>query len=401
MKEKDKASNFPLGVNQWQFLDVDCTDPDEESGNFCCDDGTCIDSELVCNGFSNCDNGTDESNCTFMNLPSRMIDTEKPSIQPIVLDATFDVVEVFGINEVDSTFDVHFILEIQWFDPFLSFEFLKSNDYDNYLLKTDREKIWIPRIEFSEIYKIISSSRDRKDNVIVLRRGKPRLDAHLDHIRANDVFAGVENPLKILIERRIKFSCSFDNIKNFPFGTQKCSILFQLEGAANHMNTMVKKKATMVGQYVIDTWTVTVEFNVKTGRNMTRLTMVMSRKLGSIFMETYFPTILMNMINQATNYITADTKYDMIITVNITCMMVLASIYLSVSASLPVTSDIKPVAVWLIFNLSYPFITILVNVLLQVELSFHFNNYFIKKSFYQDLEKKRRSQQRTKNRNIN
>ena len=85
-------------------------------------------------------------------------------------------------------------------------------------------------------------------------------------------------------------------------------------------------------------------------------------------MVTYLPTILMNTINQATNYITGDTKYDMIYTINITCMMVLASIYLSVSASLPVTSDIKPVAVWLIFNLSYPFITILVNVLLQVTL---------------------------------
>ena len=38
------------------------------------------------------------------------------------------------------------------------------------------------------------------------------------------------------------------------------------------------------------------------------------------------------------------------------------------SASLPTTSDIKPVAVWLIFNLAYPFIIILVNVILQVNL---------------------------------
>ena len=108
--------------------------------------------------------------------------------------------------------------------------------------------------------------------------------------------------------------------------------------------------------------------NDHNGRNMTIVTMILSRKLGVIFMVTYLPTILMNMINQMTNYMTGDSRYDMIITVNITCMMVLASIYLSVSASLPTTSDIKPVEVWLIFNLSYPFITILVNVLLQVTL---------------------------------
>ena len=47
-------------------------------------------------------------------------------------------------------------------------------------------------------------------------------------------------------------------------------------------------------------------------------------------------------------------------------MMVLASIYLYVSGSLPTTSAIKPVEIWLIFNLVYPCFIILSNVLLQV-----------------------------------
>ena len=47
-------------------------------------------------------------------------------------------------------------------------------------------------------------------------------------------------------------------------------------------------------------------------------------------------------------------------------MMVLASVYLSVLASLPSTANIKPVEVWLLFNLAYPVLVILVNVLLQV-----------------------------------
>ena len=83
---------------------------------------------------------------------------------------------------------------------------------------------------------------------------------------------------------------------------------------------------------------------------------------------TYLPTILMNMINQASNYITGNTRFDLVYTINITCMMVLASVYLSVSASLPTTSDIKPVEIWLLFNLAYPFLVILVNVLLQVNI---------------------------------
>ena len=74
----------------------------------------------------------------------------------------------------------------------------------------------------------------------------------------------------------------------------------------------------------------------------------------------------MNMINQVTNYINGDTRYDLVFTINITCMMVLASVYLSVSVSLPSTSDIKPVEIWLLFNLAYPFLVIFVNVMLQV-----------------------------------
>ena len=48
-------------------------------------------------------------------------------------------------------------------------------------------------------------------------------------------------------------------------------------------------------------------------------------------------------------------------------MMVLASVYLSVSASLPSTSNIKPVEIWLLINLAFPVLVILINVCLQVK----------------------------------
>ena len=86
-------------------------------------------------------------------------------------------------------------------------------------------------------------------------------------------------------------------------------------------------------------------------------------------MVTYLPTILMNLINQATSYLHGQGKYSLVITVNITCMMVLTSVYLSVSTSLPKTSNIKPVEVWLLFNLAYPILVILVNIVLQVKLN--------------------------------
>ena len=45
--------------------------------------------------------------------------------------------------------------------------------------------------------------------------------------------------------------------------------------------------------------------------------------------------------NQATTYISLEDSYELVITVNVTCMMVLASIYLSISDRYPATTIIN------------------------------------------------------------
>ena len=92
-----------------------------------------------------------------------------------------------------------------------------------------------------------------------------------------------------------------------------------------------------------------------------------SRQISNILLVTYLPTILMNIINQATNYFVGDEFFGDVIAVNITSMMVLASIYIAVSASLPATSSIKYVEIWLLFSLIYPFLVILINTFIHVE----------------------------------
>ena len=395
MIHNNDRREFPIGKHFWHFTTGNCSDPAsnrrslnfhrevEQPGHFCCDDGTCIDSQLVCNNFADCQDRTDERNCTFLHFRDYGNDSERPPIEfqkgkikLLNLSATFNVLNVFEVNEVESTFDIYFILEIQWNDKDLDFEFLKHKDYQNFLTQEEKKKIWTPKIYFDNARTIISSSSSLDDaEIFVLRRGVPALDSDLDSIHVNELYAGRNNPLKMVIEERVLFTCSFDNIKNFPFGIQKCSLKFHLFGAANNLSRMIplelndKGRTDSIGQYVIDSWSIGNEFNHETSKNIVRVTMILSRKIVSIFLVTYLPTILMNLINQITNYITGDTKYDLIYTINITCMMVLSSVYLSVSASLPPTSDIKPVEVWLIFNLAYPFLTILINVLLQVKIT--------------------------------
>ncbi len=124
-----------------------------------------------------------------------------------------------------------------------------------------------------------------------------------------------------------------------------------------------------MGQYFVEGWSKNIT-NLQGSSTMQvlRISVQFRQKFLSIFMVTYLPTILMNIINQATNYLSGHSKYDLVITVNITSMMVLASIYLSVSTSLPSTPNIKPVESWLLTNLAYPFLVILVNIALQASV---------------------------------
>ena len=53
------------------------------------------------------------------------------------------------------------------------------------------------------------------------------------------------------------------------------------------------------------------------------------------------------------------------LSLNITCLLALASVYMGVSTS----QSVKPVEYFLIYNLVYPFLTILLAVYIQVRLS--------------------------------
>ena len=341
-----------------------------QPGWFCCDDGHCLDSRFVCNNLPDCSGQEDERNCSFLAFDNLEYDRNRPpidyrngEIKLTTLQATFTVRRILDINEGDSSFELQFQLMVQWFDKNLRFDFLKDQDYDNTLSTELKERIWIPKIQF---YDEVDDINTYDSEIYVTKQQKAELNGEIDKLDIREVYKGSENPFNFLLEKRIKFTCLFDNIKFYPFGDQVCSLVFSLQGADSNLTNINLRELnnegqSEFGQYVILSWDVE-----NTNKKYVEVKMVLSRKIGSIFMVTYLPTILMNLANQATNYIRSEDHFSLVYTINITCMMVLASVYLSVSASLPSTSDIKPVEIWLLFNLAYPILVITSNIIQQV-----------------------------------
>ena len=269
------------------------------------------------------------------------------------------------IDEAKSTISVIISLKLIWTDNRITFKFLNENQELNMI--NIEEKIWMPQIDFL----IVKTNNMLFNKVTVERRGNPRMSANLDVLRPNEVYSGSENSIVMTSTYQSSFICSFNMIKMYPFDTQSCMFSFFISGVSQGLTKLVAKNLTTftgksVGEYEIRNWTLSSGKVTKDGSDGIKVHVQLGRNIISIIMVTYLPTILINIINQATNYVLFCENYDLIVTVNITSMMVLASIYLSVSNSLPTTASIKPVEIWLLFNISYPFIVIIINIILKV-----------------------------------
>ena len=85
-----------------------------------------------------------------------------------------------------------------------------------------------------------------------------------------------------------------------------------------------------------------------------RMTIVIRRKIMSEMMTTYSPSLLLMMITFATTFF-KPFFFEAALSVNLTTMLVMTTIFISKMESLPVTSDIKMIDIWLIFCQLVPF----------------------------------------------
>ena len=139
-----------------------------------------------------------------------------------------------------------------------------------------------------------------------------------------------------------------------------------------HLITM--ESETVLTQYLITNWTLAYNnaSNVDSGIQMT---IVLKRRILNAILTVYLPTILVLIIVYATNFF-KDFFFEAIVTVNLTSLLVLTTLFISVSSSLPQTVErqsdllrieiyilsqayVKMVDVWLIFAQVVPWIEVL------------------------------------------
>ena len=389
----NSTADYPLGVHRWYFTSLQCRDPGQAFRllhlHSCgwtevpCRTGHCIRPQQRCDRTSNCQDNSDEEDCGIVSIPNSYLKSSPPPKLQVTgfgrqtnltsIKVTVKIIQIVNVDLSDGTFTVQFQMLTQWADPRLSFHFLKEGK-ENLVPKQNGSfsyDIWTPDMIFFNTREILSTSRiesDRSSVIKIERRGKAKTN-FLDELDKHEIFSGADNPLNKESYFAITFDCNFE-MEYYPFDIQTCSMIITPDFAASRYVELIAKKVEIqnkhLGQYLVEE--VSVQPWKEEQKNGLKITVLLSRDPTSIFMTTYLPTIIINFINAITSFWDGPGQFEAVVTVNLTCLMVLSALYISVSEGLAVSSSkVKMVDIWLLFNLLFPFAIVLLHTYVQYQ----------------------------------
>ena len=195
----------------------------------------------------------------------------------------------------------------------------------NELQPSEIETIWFPNFVFENTKQKLSSLVDDKASLSVVKAGEGKLNGN-QATENKLIFKGNENPIQYERFYSLVFECVF-SLHWYPFDTQICyldiqpskdskKILqfitneFKYEGPRDLMEYNVKKIAMLM----MDDGTLRVEIHVQ-------------RRLMSLILTAFLPTIILNIMGHMSNYFKEDF-FEGIMSLNVTVMLALTTIFL-------------------------------------------------------------------------
>ena len=366
---------LPVGRKSWLFPESSCNKGLNEErrllltsckiGQFSCDDGQCIDIVNRCDGVAHCNDLSDEKSCQLVKIdPEKYLKGKTPPSEAAMLpvEVSSQLWEVLDIQEVGQLTKLQFELSLKWYDGRVQYYNLKDNEKMNSLLYEEKQRLWVPRIIFQNTESQLTSLNDvqTRMRVIKSKNGTFNVDGLLSE--DIDIYEGTDNPIVMTRVYDIEFRCSFQ-MQWYPFDTQTCYIEFRLRGGMAAFVDLIPGTESYLGPKELTQYFVkrtSIERYESLGKKGVRISITLGRRLLGVFLTIYFPTVLLNLIGHTTNYFKA-FFFEAVVTVNLTCMLVLTTMFINVSNNLPKTSYIKMMDVWLIFNLLLPFMEVLLH----------------------------------------
>ena len=286
------------------------------------------------------------------------MDTDS-SIRKVDTLISVEIRDVINIFEKEGTIGFRFLLSMEWKDGRVDFYNLRNDNKRNLLSQSEMNSVWVPSLVFYNTLNEEQTLVDFYSNIFVDKKGD-FMFADFMVIDETKKFKGTENNFKYERFYMKTFICEF-NMEMYPFDTQNCVIDLRVKPKDGSFIDLVVgdiqlKRNKDLMQYMI----IKYEMKALQSSNI-MLSLTLGRKVLSQMLTIYLPSALIIVVVYSTNFL-KQFFFEAIVSVNLTAMLVLTTIFLGVSGDLPTTSYVKYVEVWLLFCLFIPFIYVLLHI---------------------------------------
>ncbi|XP_037781088.1 glutamate-gated chloride channel alpha-like [Penaeus monodon] len=378
LSQEDVDLNYPVGRLTWNLQNPVCH---QEAGRrvltlssctvsqFTCSDGSCVDFAKRCDLKFDCDDKTDESDCDIINFPKDYRSKLPPrpasdSSLPISLNVTMDTL---NIDTTTMLLSVSYNLRMTWLDNRLTYNNLKNMTRLNTVSLKQVEGLWRPRLGFINTDDIQNTAVDA-DAVTMIIKLDQSFAPDLSNPYEVEIYRGDTNPVSTIRKYSTVYTCNFDLVL-YPFDIQNCYMVLQVLSASSDYliydaggSSVEYLGPTLLVEYGIGR--IDLQVDNATQYAVARVRIELIRRYGYAMLNIYIPSLTLLIISYVTLFF-RPSIFEVRVMTALTSLLVLATLFTQVSASLPKTSYFKMVDIWLLFCIVLIFFIILFHTVID------------------------------------
>lgn len=382
--DSNAPMGMPMGRRVWHLETKVCDQMDGartlaltpcEDGSYTCNDATCIPHEYRCDLKYDCQDHSDEEDCDLItkpvnykqDLPPRPNKKQGLGSLPVGLRIT---IETATIETTKMTMQLTYDLKMLWYDNRLTFLNLKTNNSLNKVTHSSMITLWTPIIGFI-------NTGDHQHTLVDLETS-----LHLQQLTPSrekdpgapgevDLYPGGENELVLSRKYNTIFVCDFD-LSLYPFDSQYCDMhLRMLAASSNYLafndnsTSAVYVGSELLLEYHLGQPTLLYDNSGEYSEAKVRIPL--ERRSGYAILNIYTPSLILLVISYVSLFFRPHI-FEVRVMTTLTALLVMATLFTQVSASLPKTSYFKMVDVWLLFCIVISFLVIIFHTIIDNSL---------------------------------
>ena len=277
------------------------------------------------------------------------------------VNMSLNVISLGSFKAITHSFEAKLTVIMSWKDNRLRFINLRNMSEENTLSSKEKDYIWLPRFVFENTKDKSTSVVDDKSVILVEKYGRAE-KADLTSVWNKLLYKGSENPLIYKRFYNIVFECEY-LLQWYPFDYQVCLIKISPTSEQIKFTRLVKGSFEYSGSKILMKYKVR---SIEMIRNKTglKVKIKIGRTLLSIVMTIFIPTLLINIIGHTSNFF-KHFFFEGKISLNVTVMLVLTTMFVGISGKLPETAYVKMIDLWMLFSLLKPFVDIMIQTYVE------------------------------------